>query len=269
MQWIKTWTVVSLFLGYFIPFMLSVVMHCLLIIVLLIFDGSSHKTKLIAPVPSHMNASLVQMPKNLISNTKNRNQHNKLRNNNQTKLSEEIVLNNKASKNNKSKTEAEKKRNVLLEKLSKQEKAWMEQQKALERKQLETHQLSSRELEIMRRLEQKHQNKNAKNVVLDKQAEEIAHYSSLLDGLISRYWRPPSMMSDKLEVIVQVRLSRYGDILEAKFIVKSSHVEFNQSALDAINKAAPFSELKKMDRTLFEKAFQYVNFRFKPSGVVR
>ena len=243
-------------------------MHGLLIIVLLIFDGSSQKTKLIAPVPSHMNASLVQMPKNLIPNTKNRKENNP-RNNSQTKSPEEIVLNNKASQNNRIKKESEKKRKLLLEKLSKQEKAWMEQQKELERKQLETQPLSSRELEIMRRLEQKHKNKNAKNVVLDKQAEQIAHYSSLLDGLISRYWRPPSLTSDKLEVIVQVRLSRYGDILEAKFIVESSHAEFNQSALDAINKAAPFSELQKMDRTLFKKAFQYVNFRFKPSGVVR
>ena len=101
-----------------------------------------------------------------------------------------------------------------------------------------------------------------------EQLEQIK-YAGLIRQLISQYWNRPLSARNNMEAEVRIQLSSFGDLLSVTLSKPSKDEAFNHSVLQAVKNAAPFSELRKMDRSVFNKHFKTVTFRFRPEDLMQ
>ncbi|UYM16782.1 cell envelope integrity protein TolA [Endozoicomonas euniceicola] len=103
----------------------------------------------------------------------------------------------------------------------------------------------------------------------EKDAAEVRYYSELLNNLIVNNWNRPPSARNNMTALLQVTLSPFGDLLEVKLLEGSGNDSFDRSAVQAVQRAAPFPELKKLERRIFDANFRRFNFRFRPEDLVR
>lgn len=127
--------------------------------------------------------------------------------------------------------------------------------------------------ELLRQLEQERIAREQAQAAAAEQAEqeagEVAYYSELLQSLIARNWNRPPSARNNMVALVQLSLSPYGDLLEVRLLEGSGNDAYDRSVVQAIQRAAPFPELKKMERRVFDNNFKRFNFRFRPEDLVR
>ncbi|WP_257263630.1 cell envelope integrity protein TolA [Endozoicomonas sp. ONNA2] len=104
---------------------------------------------------------------------------------------------------------------------------------------------------------------------LEHDQRQQAQYAALIKSLTSRYWnRPPSARNDMVAEI-RISLSPFGDVLDITMLKSSGNDEFDRSVIQAIRQASPFSELKDLERRIFEQYFRRITFRFRPEDLVK
>ena len=130
--------------------------------------------------------------------------------------------------------------------------------------------------EALRRLEQERLQREQQEAAAraaqeqaEQDASEVAYYSELLNNLIVSNWNRPPSARNSMTALLQVTLSPFGELLEVKLLDSSGSESFDRSAVQAVQRAAPFPELKKMDRKIFDANFRRFNFRFRPEDLVR
>ena len=55
-----------------------------------------------------------------------------------------------------------------------------------------------------------------------------------------------------------------GELVDVRIVKTSGDVLFDRSALTAVNRAAPFDEVKRFDAATFEKKFRSLTVKFRP-----
>ena len=98
---------------------------------------------------------------------------------------------------------------------------------------------------------------------------EATYYSELLRSLFAQNWNRPPSARNNMTAVVQLALSPYGDLLEVRLLEGSGNDAYDRSVIQAVQRAAPFPELKKLERRVFNEHFKRINFKFRPEDLVR
>lgn len=84
---------------------------------------------------------------------------------------------------------------------------------------------------------------------------------------ISDNWSRPESARNGLIVMLDITLSDQGYVNSLKIAQYSGNPEFDFSTLNAIRKAAPFSELSNLDPAVFNLYFKKFKVRFRPEDL--
>jgi len=150
------------------------------------------------------------------------------------------------------KAEADKKRAALEAERREKEKALEEAFKQAE--------AEARALEELKKKEE------AELAVLNALASENAA-ANVLDAMttrITRAWRRPVAFKGGLEVYLRMSLASNGELVDVRVVKTSGDVLFDRSALTAVQRAAPFDEVKQFDAATFEEKFRSLTVKFRP-----
>lgn len=106
--------------------------------------------------------------------------------------------------------------------------------------------------------------------LMQAEEDEIAaeSYANLIKRTVEGYWsRPPSARKD-MEVVLSIRMIPTGDVVGVEVVKSSGNAAFDRSAIQAVEKAARFPELKDMSPTVFEAYFRQFTLVFKPEDLL-
>ncbi|WP_257283105.1 cell envelope integrity protein TolA [Endozoicomonas sp. SESOKO1] len=269
--------------GYGFAIALSLVLHLIMFGVLLVSWSEDSSTKIMPPMP--ISAALVALPEPA---EKPQTVRKPVQSQVEQKRREE------AKRQAEAKKIAEAKR-----KKAEQQRQERERQKALalkreeERKREENRQEELRKMEEAARerqeqerrqqeKEQKRQEQQAlqQAMAMEQQALEAAQqlehdqlqqakYAALIKSLTSQYWNRPPSARNHMVAEIRISLSPFGDVLDITMVTSSGNDEFDRSVIQAIRRASPFSELKNLDRRIFDQYFRRITFRFRPEDLVK
>lgn len=259
--------------GYGFPIVVSVLLH-IAILGLLSYDWSE-KSELKIP-PQNIKASLVEVaqpkpappavqPKPVVDDSarRAREQAEKKRQAEARKKAEAKRQRELALKKEREAKEKARKEEAARKEREKQRKLAEERKKAEERR---------KKAEAQRQLEldqQRRAQEAAAQAQADKDASEVAYYSSLLQNLIVQNWSRPPSARNNMVTTIQIKFSPFGELLEVRLLETSGNEAFDSSVIRAVRRAAPFPELKKLDRRIFDNNFKQITFRFRPEDLVR
>ena len=271
----------AIFRGYSFPVVVSLVLHASLLLVL--STSWSVERQLNIVPPRNIKASLVEVPAPKLQprpqvddsarkarEAAERKRQKAIREERQRQAEErrqrEITLRKEQEAREKAKKEeAARKERERQRKLEAERKRQQEAER--QRKQREE---TLRQLE-QERIQREQQEAAAQQAVeqAEKDATEVRYYSELLNNLIVNNWNRPPSARNNMTALLQVTLSPFGDLLEVKLLEGSGSDSFDRSAVQAVQRAAPFPELKKLEPRIFDANFRRFNFRFRPEDLVR
>ena len=71
--------------------------------------------------------------------------------------------------------------------------------------------------------------------------EDFSDYMTTLQGTIQKNWNPPEFEQDG-DATVMFTVTRYGDLVNTEIVESSQNPVFDEAALDALRKSAPFEK---------------------------
>ena len=83
---------------------------------------------------------------------------------------------------------------------------------------------------------------------------------------IKRAWRRPPVYKGGGEVLLRMSLGSNGELMDVTVVGGSGDIPLNQSAVDAVKRAAPFGEVKQFDAATFEEKFRSMTVKFRPEN---
>ncbi|USE34480.1 cell envelope integrity protein TolA [Endozoicomonas sp. SCSIO W0465] len=171
---------------------------------------------------------------------------------------------------------------ALALKREKERKQEEERKKEALRKKEEAARELQEQARRQREKEQKHKEQQLREqaLAMERQALEAAQqlehdqlqqakYSALIKSLTSQYWNRPPSARNNMVAEIRISLSPFGDVLDIVMVKSSGNDEFDRSVIQAIRRASPFSELKDLDRRIFDQYFRRITFRFRPEDLVK
>lgn len=75
----------------------------------------------------------------------------------------------------------------------------------------------------------------------DNVQNDFSEYMTTLQGKIQKNWNPPEFEEDGTATVM-FTITRYGDLTTSEIVESSNNAVFNESALDALRKSAPFEK---------------------------
>ncbi|KPQ21551.1 MAG: Tol system membrane anchored protein TolA [Halomonas sp. HL-93] len=100
-----------------------------------------------------------------------------------------------------------------------------------------------------------------------QQAEEAANsFLTIVKRAVEQAWIIPSEASDSMSATLQVRLGPSGEVLATSVVSSSGDSNFDRSAMQAVEHAAPFGELRELP-TEQQRNLRQFNLRFTPGDV--
>ena len=111
--------------------------------------------------------------------------------------------------------------------------------------------------------QQKHEAELALSTALASE-KAAANTLDAMTTRITQAWRRPVAFKGGLEVYLRMSLASNGELVDVRIVKTSGDVLFDRSALTAVNRAAPFDEVKRFDAATFEKKFRSLTVKFRP-----
>ena len=274
--------------GYSFSVLLSLVLHGVLLVIALV-GWERHSSKPIAP-PVHLEASLVEMPREKPKaapkprpkvDQKARQQALEKKRQEEARRKAELNRKKKLEQQRQEKQkelalkkeqqrEKEQREKERQEKLRKEEEARRIKEKKEQERQKQLAEDRRRKQEMLERLERERiEQEMMAGVQAEHDQQQVAKYTALFKSLISYRWTRPLSARNNMEAVVRIRLSPFGDLLGVRIIKSSGSEAYDLSVKQAIENAAPFSELKELERQLFDKYFREITIRFSPEDLVR
>ncbi|GAA4649132.1 hypothetical protein GCM10023116_14060 [Kistimonas scapharcae] len=103
---------------------------------------------------------------------------------------------------------------------------------------------------------------------LKTDANVVNGYVALIEQLVRQNWSRPPSARKGMTVKLRVRLTPTGEIVSIETLKGSGNPAFDDSAIRAVQKAAPFRELGQLESRLFESHFRAFNFYFDPQDLL-
>ena len=99
-------------------------------------------------------------------------------------------------------------------------------------------------------------------------AEEMsASYAALIRDTVVGYWSRPASARNGMEALLAIQLVPTGEIVSVTVIRSSGSTAFDRSAINAVEKAASFPELRNLPAREFEKTFRRFQLLFRPEDL--
>ena len=259
--------------SYGVAVVLSLLLHLLMLALLMINWNNDATIKRLPPVP--ISAALVPLPESS-SAAVEKQQAAQAQRQAEARREAEARKRAEAKKQAEVKKRLEEERQKALalkqaeekkrQQLVREQEEARRRQKEQERLQREQRRREQEALEQAIALEQQ-EIENAQQLAGDQL--EQARYAALIQSLTSQYWNRPPSARNNMMTEIRISLSPTGDVLEISMVKSSGSDEFDRSVIQAIRRAAPFSELKNLERRIFDQYFRRITFRFRPEDLVR
>lgn len=99
-------------------------------------------------------------------------------------------------------------------------------------------------------------------------AEEMAaSYAALIQRAVIGYWNRPPSARNGMEVLLSVQLIPSGDVISVSVVKSSGSAAFDRSAINAVERAGSFPELKNLPVREFENSFRRFRLLFRPEDL--
>lgn len=267
--------------SYGVAVVLSLLLHLLMLALLMINWNSDATIKRLPPVP--ISAALVPLPESSSAAVEKQQAA-------QAQRQAEARRQTEARKRAEAKKQAEAKQRLeeerrkalaLKQAEEKKQQQLLREQEEARRRQKEQERLQ-REQRVRVEQEQRRREQEALEQAIALEQQEIenaqqlagdqleqARYAALIQSLTSQYWNRPPSARNNMMTEIRISLSPTGDVLEISMVKSSGSDEFDRSVIQAIRRAAPFSELKNLERRIFDQYFRRITFRFRPEDLVR
>lgn len=99
-------------------------------------------------------------------------------------------------------------------------------------------------------------------------AEQMAaSYAALIRETVTSYWSRPPSARNGMEALLELQLIPTGEIVSVSVKESSGDAAFDRSALNAIDRAGSFPELKNLPSREFEKTFRRFRLLFRPEDL--
>jgi colicin import membrane protein len=85
-------------------------------------------------------------------------------------------------------------------------------------------------------------------------------------AVVGRWARPPSARNGMVAVL-EIALVPTGDVVGVSVLTSSGDNAFDRSALNAVERAGRFPEVKQLERALFERDFRRFQLIFRPDDL--
>ncbi|WP_193060452.1 cell envelope integrity protein TolA, partial [Halomonas sp. 3A7M] len=100
-----------------------------------------------------------------------------------------------------------------------------------------------------------------------QQAQQAANgFINIVRRAVEQAWLIPAGASDAMSATIQVRLGPSGEVLLTTIASSSGDSAFDRSAMQAVEHAAPFSELRDLPAEQ-QRNLRQINLRFTPGDV--
>lgn len=99
-------------------------------------------------------------------------------------------------------------------------------------------------------------------------AEQMsASYAALIRDTVTNYWSRPPSARNGMEVVLSIQLVPTGEIVSVAVQRSSGSTAFDRSAINAVEKAGSFPELRNLPNGEFEKTFRRFQLLFRPEDL--
>lgn len=99
-------------------------------------------------------------------------------------------------------------------------------------------------------------------------AEQMAaSYAALIRDTVTSYWSRPPSARNGMQTLLELQLIPTGEIVSVSVVKSSGSTAFDRSALNAVDKAGSFPELKNLPNREFEKSFRRFQLLFNPEDL--
>ncbi len=97
--------------------------------------------------------------------------------------------------------------------------------------------------------------------------ERAASYAALIQQSVVSYWSRPPSARNGMEVLLALQLIPTGEVVSVTVVKSSGNTAFDRSAINAVQKAEQFPELKNLPPREFEKTFRRFRLLFRPEDL--
>jgi TonB family protein len=97
--------------------------------------------------------------------------------------------------------------------------------------------------------------------------EMAASYAALIRQAVMNYWSRPPSARNGMEVLLALQLIPTGEVVSVTVVKSSGNNAFDRSAINAVQKAGQFPELKNLPSREFEKSFRRLSLLFRPEDL--
>ena len=105
-------------------------------------------------------------------------------------------------------------------------------------------------------------------LVAEATAEEMAtSYAALIQQTVINYWSRPPSARNGMEALLSIQLIPTGEVVSVSVIKSSGNGAFDRSAINAVEKAGSFPELKNLPAGEFERTFRRFRLLFRPEDL--
>ena len=94
-----------------------------------------------------------------------------------------------------------------------------------------------------------------------------ASYAALIQQAVVNYWSRPPSARNGMEVLLALQLIPTGEVVSVTVVKSSGNTAFDRSAINAVQKAGQFPELKNLPTREFEKTFRRFRLLFRPEDL--
>ena len=94
-----------------------------------------------------------------------------------------------------------------------------------------------------------------------------ASYAALIQQTVVNYWSRPPSARNGMEALLAIQLIPTGEVVSVTVLNSSGNTAFDRSALNAVQKAGSFPELKNLPNREFEKTFRRFRLLFRPEDL--
>jgi colicin import membrane protein len=97
--------------------------------------------------------------------------------------------------------------------------------------------------------------------------EMAASYAALIQQTVINYWSRPPSARNGMEALLAIQLIPTGEVVSVSMLKSSGNTAFDRSAINAVEKAGSFPELKNLPSREFEKTFRRFRLLFRPEDL--
>lgn len=245
------------FSQHFIPALITLIIHGIVIGVMFIGWESAPEPKRIVP-PNYIKAELVQLENKTKKKASAKKQPKK------------IDLTAKKREQERLKREAEKKRQAeLKQKKEAEAKKAADAKKKKEaeaKRKAEAERKKQEELRLQQEFEQALEQEQGM-LLEEEYAIEAQSYASRFRQRVESNWaRPPSARTG-MTCVLAIQLVPTGRIVNVTVVESSGNSAFDRSAIQAVKKVEIFPEAKEMSLETFERHYRNFKFKFNPQDL--